>query len=150
MLYGITTFAIFFRLFASRAWWGLCLPIGAAGTIALSFFTMSRTDQKLAVMSAGFALRIVMDVYPNSLAIYLCSALFILLAPTAFLAFNYILYGRFVVNCIQRRHSLLKPERTKRYFIISDVTAFLVQVRLPFFPLSHFLMSECRAREVPF
>jgi hypothetical protein len=108
-LYGITTFVIFFRLFANRTWWGFCLPIGAA------------------FMSAGFSLRIAMTIYPNSLPIYLCSELFILLSPAAFLAFNYILYGRFVVNCIQRRHSLIRPERTAKYFIISDITTLLVQ-----------------------
>ncbi|KAG8215615.1 RTA1 like protein-domain-containing protein [Butyriboletus roseoflavus] len=108
-LYGITTLVIFFRLFSNRAWWGLCLPIGAA------------------FMTAGFVLRIEMTIYPNSLPTYLCSELFTLLSPTAFLAFNYILYGRFVVRCIERRHSLIRPERTARYFIISDVTTFLVQ-----------------------
>ncbi|KAF8554877.1 hypothetical protein OG21DRAFT_1011932 [Imleria badia] len=108
-LYGITTFVIFFRLFSNRTWWALCLPIGAA------------------VMSAGFCLRLAMTVYPNSFPIYLCSQLFILLSPAAFLAFDYIVYGRFVVNCIERRHSLIRPERTARYFIISDITTFLVQ-----------------------
>ncbi|KAG6371792.1 RTA1 like protein-domain-containing protein [Boletus reticuloceps] len=108
VLYAIASVVIFFRLSANRTWWGLCLPIGAA------------------VMSAGFALRIAMTIYPNSLPIYLCSALFILLAPAAFLAFDYILYGRFVVNCIQRRHSLIRPERTARYFVVSDITSFLV------------------------
>ena len=80
-------------------------------------------------MSAGFALRIAMTTYPDSLPIYLCSELFILLSPAAFLAFNYILYGRFVVNCIHRRHSAIRPERTARYFVISDISTLLVQVR---------------------
>ena len=83
-------------------------------------------------MTAGFCLRIVMTVYPNSLPIYLCSQLFILLSPAAFLAFNYVLYGRFVINCIERRHSLVRPERTARYFVISDIITLIVQVRIPF------------------
>ncbi|KAG9308036.1 RTA1 like protein-domain-containing protein [Chiua virens] len=108
-LYGIAAFVIFIRLFSNRAWWGLCLPIGAT------------------VMSAGFVLRIAMIIYPNSFSIYICSLLFILLSPAAFLAFNYILYGRFVVICIERRHSLIRPERTARYFVASDITTLLVQ-----------------------
>lgn len=79
-------------------------------------------------MTVGFIIRIETTVYPNSLPIYICAVLFILLSPTAFLAFNYILYGRFVVTCIERRHSLIKPERTARYFVISDITTFLIQV----------------------
>ena len=85
-------------------------------------------------MAAGFVLRIELTIYPNSFPILLCSTLFILLSPTAFLAFNYILYGRFVVTCIERRHSLIRPERTARYFIISDITTFLIQVRSLSFP----------------
>ena len=102
-------------------------------------------------MSAGFSLRIAMTIYPNSFPIYLCSELFILLSPAAFLAFNYILYGRFVVNCIQRRHSLIRPERTAKYFIISDITTLLVQVHtLPIrFPDISFHFQR-RAREVHF
>lgn len=107
-------------------------------------------------MSAGFILRTVLDMYPNSLGIYLSSVLFILLAPADFLAFNYHLYGRFVVNCIQRRHSLLRPERTAAYFVLSDFTTSVVQVH-PLFPdtFVHFLMSlffvfERRLWEVPF
>ncbi|KAF9219569.1 hypothetical protein BS17DRAFT_716919, partial [Gyrodon lividus] len=108
-LYGIATFIIIFRLFASRAWWGLCLPIGTS------------------IMTAGFWTRIAMTIYPNSMAIFLCSALFILLSPAAFLAFNYILYGQFIVTCVHRRHSLIKPERTSWYFVISDTATFLIQ-----------------------
>ncbi|KAF9219570.1 hypothetical protein BS17DRAFT_769922 [Gyrodon lividus] len=108
-LYGIATFIIFFRLFASRARWGLCLPIGTA------------------VMMARFWTRIAMTIYPNSMALFLCSALFILLSPAAFLALNYILYGRFIVTCVHRSHPLIRPERTARKFVISDYSTFLIQ-----------------------
>jgi hypothetical protein len=50
-----------------------------------------------------------------------------LLPPAAYLAFNYILYGRFIVNCVDRRYSWIKPERVARYFVISDITTFLIQ-----------------------
>ncbi|KIJ63876.1 hypothetical protein HYDPIDRAFT_40888 [Hydnomerulius pinastri MD-312] len=108
-LYAIVTFILLFHLFSNRMWRGLCLPIGSA------------------VMTAGLVLRIPMTVYPDSEAILLCSQLFILLSPAAFLAFNYILYGQFIVTCVHRRHSLIRPERTARYFVISDVATFLVQ-----------------------
>ncbi|KAG1745527.1 RTA-like protein [Suillus paluster] len=93
----------------NKTWWGLCLPIGTT------------------FMSAGFFMRIPMTIYPNSLPIFMIQSLFILLPPAAYLAFNYILYGRFIVNCVDRRYSWMNPERVAKYFVISDVTTFLIQ-----------------------
>ncbi|KAH7888423.1 RTA1 like protein-domain-containing protein [Phlebopus sp. FC_14] len=105
-LYAIATILLFYRVFSNRTWWGLCLPTGAA------------------FMTSGFWIRIPMTIYQNSLAIYLTQLLILLLSPAAFLAFNYILYGRFIVNCVERGHSLIRPERTAVYFVISDVSTF--------------------------
>ncbi|OJA10527.1 hypothetical protein AZE42_01695 [Rhizopogon vesiculosus] len=78
-------------------------------------------------MSIGFFMRIPVSIYPNSLPIFMVQQLFIILPPAAYLAFNYILYGHFIVNCVDRHHSWIKPERVAKYFVISDITTFLIQ-----------------------
>lgn len=108
-LYSIASLCLFTRLFMNKAWWGLCLPIAST------------------CMSVGFFMRIPMAMNPNSLPIFMVQQLFTLLPPAAYLAFNYILYGRFVVSCVDRRYSWIKPEKVARYFVISDITTFLIQ-----------------------
>ncbi|OAX39962.1 RTA1-domain-containing protein [Rhizopogon vinicolor AM-OR11-026] len=108
-LYFIASLCLFTRLFMNRAWWGLCLPIAST------------------FMSIGFFMRIPVSIYPNSLPIFMVQQLFIILPPAAYLAFNYILYGHFIVNCVDRHHSWIKPERVAKYFVISDITTFLIQ-----------------------
>jgi hypothetical protein len=84
------------------------------------------------VMSAGFFVRIGLLYSPDSLALFIVQQLFIITTPAAFLAFNYILYGRFIVGCVSREYSWIRPERVARIFVISDITTFLVQVRYIF------------------
>ncbi|KIK81448.1 hypothetical protein PAXRUDRAFT_832855 [Paxillus rubicundulus Ve08.2h10] len=108
-LYLIATLLLFWRLFANRTWWGLCLPIGSA------------------FMSLGFFMRIPTAMSPNSLIIFMIQQLFIILPPAAYLAFNYILYGRFIVTCVHPKYSWIKPGKVAKYFVISDITTFLVQ-----------------------
>ncbi|KAH7923424.1 RTA1-domain-containing protein [Leucogyrophana mollusca] len=108
-LYIIASVLLFIRLFANRTWWGLCLPIAST------------------FMSIGFYMRIPMAMYPNSLPIFMIQQLFTILPPAAYLAFNYILYGRFIVQCVDRRYSWIKPEKVAKYFVISDITTFLIQ-----------------------
>jgi len=108
-LYFLSSLAIFIRLVKTRTWWGLCLPIGAL------------------IMSAGFFVRIAQFYAPDSLSVFIVQQLFIITTPAAFLAFNYILYGRFIVECVSREYSWIRPDRVARIFVISDVTTFLVQ-----------------------
>lgn len=108
-LYSVASLCLFTRLFMNKAWWGLCLPIAST------------------FMAVGFFMRIPMATNPNSLPIFMVQQLFTLLPPAAFLAFNYILYGHFIVNCVDRRYSWIKPEKVARYFVISDITTFLIQ-----------------------
>ncbi|KAG2126544.1 RTA1 like protein-domain-containing protein, partial [Suillus clintonianus] len=108
-LYFSASLCLFTRLFMNKAWWGLCLPIGST------------------FMSIGLFMRIPMAMYPNSSLIFMAQEFYTLLTPAAFFAFNYILYGRFIVNCVDKRYSWIKPERVTRYFVISDITAFLIQ-----------------------
>ncbi|KAG1851179.1 RTA1 like protein-domain-containing protein [Suillus subluteus] len=108
-LYLIASLCLFMRLFMNKAWWGLCLPIAST------------------FMSVGFFMRILMAMNPSSLPIFMVQQLLTLLPPAAYLAFNYIIYGRFIVNCVDRHYSWINPEKVVRYFVISDITAFFVQ-----------------------
>ncbi|KAH7909190.1 RTA1 like protein-domain-containing protein [Hygrophoropsis aurantiaca] len=122
-LYVIASALLFTRLFANRTWWGLCLPIAST------------------CMALGFYLRIPMALNPNSLPIFMLQQLLAILPPAAYLAFNYILYGRFVVGLASRSHggiaeswgdawkrySWIRSEKVARWFVASDVTTFLIQ-----------------------
>ncbi|KAG1878169.1 RTA1 like protein-domain-containing protein [Suillus subluteus] len=108
-LYLIASLCLFMRLFMNKAWWGLCLPIAST------------------FMSVGFSMRIPMAMNPSSLPIFMVQQLLTLLPPAAYLAFNYIIYGRFIVNCVDRHYSWINPEKVVRYFVVSDITAFFVQ-----------------------
>ncbi|KAG2072266.1 hypothetical protein BDR04DRAFT_416696 [Suillus decipiens] len=108
-LYLVASLCLFVRLFMNKAWWGLCLPIAST------------------FMSVGFFMRILMVINQNSLLIFVIESLLTLLPPAAYLAFNYILYGRFIVNCVDRRYSWIKPEKVAQYFVISDITTFIIQ-----------------------
>ncbi|KAG2140285.1 RTA1 like protein-domain-containing protein [Suillus cothurnatus] len=108
-LYSIASLCLFVRLFMNKAWWGLCLPTAST------------------FMSIGFFIRIPMAMNPSSLPIFMVQQLLTLLPPAAYLAFNYILYGRFIVNCVDRRYCWIKPEKIVQYFVISDIMTFLIQ-----------------------
>lgn len=109
-LYLLCSACLFARTFSNRAWWGLCLPIGSL-TIAIGFF-----------------IRIALPKNPNSLIIFILQQLLILLSPAAFLAFNYILYGRFVANCVSPSYSWVPPRKVATWFVTSDLTTFLIQM----------------------
>ena len=65
---------------------------------------------------------------PDSLGFFAIEQLFIICAPAAFLAFNYIVYGR-LISYIGAEHSIVKPQKVAMIFVISDVSTFLMQVR---------------------
>ena len=54
--------------------------------------------------------------------------IFIACAPAAFLAFNYVIFGRLVVQCIGPSHCAIRPNRVAVIFVTSDVLTILVQV----------------------
>jgi hypothetical protein len=65
--------------------------------------------------------------------IFVLEQLFIVCSPAAFLAFNYITYGR-VISSVGEDHSIINPRKVATIFVVSDVLTFLVQVRrFPFF-----------------
>jgi hypothetical protein len=109
ILYLASTLAILVRVFVAKNWWALCLPIGSLA------------------MAMGFFLRFVLVSNQNSTGLFIAMQVLILCSPGAFLAFNYILYGRFIVNTVGGKHSLIRPDRVARVFVISDVVTFLIQ-----------------------
>lgn len=80
-------------------------------------------------MGLGFFVRIVNASNQNSLVLYIIQQLAIVLSPAAFLAFNYILFGKFIARCVGPEHALIPAEKFGRIFVISDVVTFLVQVQ---------------------
>lgn len=105
--------AILFRhTFKQKSWWALCLPIGAV------------------LYGLGFILRIILSMNEanlDSLILFILTQLIIICAPAAFLAFNYILYGRLLQGRVNPKYSIMRPTIVSRVFIISDVTTFLLQ-----------------------
>ena len=79
-------------------------------------------------MAIGFYLRCDILSHQNSKGLFIAMQVLILCSPGAFLAFNYILYGRFIVSIVGRQHSIIRPDRVARVFVISDVVTFLIQV----------------------
>ncbi|KAF8580725.1 RTA1-domain-containing protein [Ramaria rubella] len=110
-IYFAISALIFWRLARNRDWWGLCLPIGCL------------------CEGLGFSIRIFMGQprFSHSLGVYVGMQSLIVLSPAAFLAFNYITYGRLIRLCIGREHSWMRPEIVGRVFVISDVFTFIVQ-----------------------
>jgi hypothetical protein len=89
--------------------------------------------------AVGFFLRVPVRNNPDSLGLFIGMQLFQVCSPAAFLAFNYIVYGRLLQECVGAKYSLLRPAIIARVFVISDVVTFLVQVR--FSPLN--FMTTC-------
>lgn len=81
-------------------------------------------------MTLGFFVRIAMDSNQNSITVYIVQQLLIVLSPALFLAFNYIAYGRLILQCVGREYSLIRPEIVTRVFVISDVLTFLIQASI--------------------
>ncbi|KAL5511880.1 hypothetical protein ACEPAH_5098 [Sanghuangporus vaninii] len=107
----ILTVLLFLRLFRWKTWWGLCLPIGTF------------------CFSAGFFLRYASAIKTSNLGMFVVSQILTVISPAAFLAFNYITYGRLIRTFAtgRDRYSLIRPEKVAKIFIISDVVTFLVQ-----------------------
>jgi hypothetical protein len=69
---------------------------------------------------------------PKSIFLFATEGLFIICAPAAFLAFNYITYGR-LISYIGTEHSIVNPQKVAKAFVLSDVFTFLLQVRIDLF-----------------
>ena len=121
ILYTLLSAVFFWHVFLTGPKldkWALVLPIGS-------------TFEAL-----GFWLRIPMRTSQASQGLYIAMYLFVVLSPAAFLAFNYILFGRFTAALEgskpsqvrnRSRYSFLPPRMVKRIFVTSDVVTFLIQ-----------------------
>ncbi|GAA97226.1 uncharacterized protein L969DRAFT_14685 [Mixia osmundae IAM 14324] len=107
VLYALIGAGHFINVFTYRTKWGLCLPI-ACWTESL-----------------GFGLRILFRHDVTS-GVFIATNLFVVLSPAAFLAFNYITYGR-LIRQINGNVSLINPRKVTRIFVASDIFTFLVQ-----------------------
>ncbi|KAG0275657.1 hypothetical protein BGZ95_008526 [Linnemannia exigua] len=103
--------------------WAICLPVGAIAC------------------SIGFFCRLAIDPKDLMVPLFVVQNILIIATPSAFLAFNYMLYGRLITaldpqfgannsqaRMEKSRYSLIPPRIVGRAFIWSDVTTFLLQV----------------------
>ncbi|KAG0056747.1 hypothetical protein BGZ83_003716 [Gryganskiella cystojenkinii] len=103
--------------------WAICLPTGAFAS------------------SLGFFLRIALNPENLSIGLFVFQNILVICSPSAFLAFNYMLYGR-LISAIdpefdnykskdkmeKSRYSFIPPRIVGRVFVWSDITTFLIQV----------------------
>lgn len=103
--------------------WALCLPIGALAS------------------ALGFFCRLAMDPNNLKLSLYIAQQAFVVISPSAFLAFNYMLYGRFIIaidpefgidkaqsKTEKSRYSFIPPRIVGRTFVWSDIITFFIQM----------------------
>ncbi|PWN32224.1 RTA1-domain-containing protein [Meira miltonrushii] len=121
VLYSVLCLVLFYHtLFLQRKpqKWALTLPIG-------TFFA-----------ALGYWLRIPMRTSQHNESLYTVMYLFVVLSPAAFLAFNYIAFGRLTAALEGERPSNVKrksqylfipPRWVKIIFVTSDVCTFCVQ-----------------------
>ncbi|KAF9132981.1 hypothetical protein BGW39_010874 [Mortierella sp. 14UC] len=122
-LYAIESAVFFYYISRHKDRWALCLPLGAIAS------------------SIGFFVRTGLDPNNVSLMLYIVQSMFIVASPSAFLAFNYMLYGRLITAIDPRfgsdksqskmeksRYSFIPPRIVGRVFIWSDITTFLIQI----------------------
>ncbi|KAF9121744.1 hypothetical protein BGX30_002400 [Mortierella sp. GBA39] len=122
-LYAVESLVFFYYIIRHRAKWALCLPLGAIAS------------------AVGFFVRVGLDRQNVSIMLYVVQSMFIVASPSAFLAFNYMLYGRFIAaidpqfgsdkaqpKMEKSRYSFIPPRIVGRVFIWSDVTTFMIQI----------------------
>lgn len=130
--------ALLFRMFTSRSWWGLVLPISAIGATEPFSSDLELNLTISAGSSLGFIIRILMvQSHQDSKLFLILQTVFIACFPAGFLAFNYIVFGRLIAHCFGPRFSLIRPGIVAKVFIVSDIVTFVVQVLL------FFLSSSC-------
>lgn len=110
----------FYQTYRSKVKWTLVLPLGE-------------------IFSAlGYFLRIACRTNQESLALYAVCYLFVVLAPAAFLAFNYMTFSRIIISLDEEltskskrrsksKYTLVPPRLFAPVFVGSDITTFLIQ-----------------------
>lgn len=77
--YALFSAILFFHIFRRKDRWALCLPIGCLCS------------------AIGFFVRPSIDPFNVSLGLYIIQSMFVVISSAAFLAFNYLLYGRMIL-----------------------------------------------------
>lgn len=122
-IYTIEGLLFLYYITRNKDKWALCLPIGALAS------------------ALGFFCRLAMDPNNLKLPLYIAQQAFVVISPSAFLAFNYMLYGRFIMaidpefgidkaqsKMERSRYSFIPPRIVGRTFVWSDVTTFFIQM----------------------
>lgn len=122
-IYAIEGLLFLYYIARHKNKWALCLPIGALAS------------------AAGFFLRLMMDPDNFKLTLYIAQQALVVISPSAFLAFNYMLYGRFIIaidpefgvdkaqsRSEKSRYSFIPPRIVGRTFIWSDAITFFIQM----------------------
>ena len=109
----------------------LSLVIGEYGTSCSSYHPLTPIANYAFVQAfaIGFGARFGLNKQPESRGIYILEYLFIVLAPCAFIAANYVLLGRLASHLDCSKYLLVPARRITLIFIASDISTFLIQVR---------------------
>ncbi|TIB70253.1 hypothetical protein E3Q06_03259 [Wallemia mellicola] len=115
-LYLLLCVAFFIYVVLHKDWWALCLPIGALFE-GIGYPNKIRFAKSL------------------SMGLFIAGDVFILLAPVAYLAFNYLVFGRLSHNIAndnrivkeKRNITIISPRAIKHVFVWSDILTFLCQ-----------------------
>ncbi|KAI9574466.1 RTA1-domain-containing protein [Boletus coccyginus] len=87
--------------------------------------------------ASGFGCRFLLHNQPDSEGIYIAQNTFIVLSPCAFIAANYVLFGRVARHLSCPTHVLLPVQKLTLVFVSSDITTFLIQVMGAGLTVSH-------------
>lgn len=81
----------------------------------------------------GYIFRVVLAKKQTSKAIFIVEEIFVIVSPAAFLAFNYVVYGRMIRTAVGQRKgfTLVRPSWVSVIFVASDIITFLMQVCPP-------------------
>ncbi|KAK3830844.1 MAG: RTA1 like protein-domain-containing protein [Linnemannia elongata] len=122
-IYAIEGLLFIYYIARHKNKWALCLPIGALAS------------------AVGFFLRLMMDPDNFKLTLYIAQQGLVVISPSAFLAFNYLLYGRFIIaidpefgvdkaqlKSEKSRYSFIPPRIVGRTFVWSDAITFFIQM----------------------
>ncbi len=130
VIYVIAGLVLFFPIFRYKHFWGICLPIGAVCACFLSFLTVHQCScASFPASGIGFFVKAVMvssESRQNSQGLVIAQNIIIVCSPAAFFAFNYILYGHLIVECVGAQFSWLRPAWVSRIFVSSDILTFII------------------------
>jgi len=97
--------------------------------VLFAILLLSKIEPLPAAMSLGFGVRILLHSKDHqSKTVLIPEEVLVSCSPAAYLAFNYIVYGRLLRFNIGSRHSLIRPNWGAAFFVTSDISTFVIQV----------------------